>query len=44
MYAIRPSRILISFLAVCLVFLLAASASQSDLLPVLPTEQHALPS
>jgi len=30
MYAIRPSRILISFLAVCLVFLLAASASQSD--------------
>ena len=29
MYAIRPSRILISFLAVCLVFLLAASASQS---------------
>ena len=30
MYAIRPSRILISFLAVCLVFLLAASASQLD--------------
>src|SRR5947209_19581369 len=30
MYTIRPSRILISFLAVCLVFLLAASASQSD--------------
>jgi hypothetical protein len=29
MYAIRSSRFLISFLAVCLVFLLAASASQS---------------
>ncbi len=29
MYAIRSSRVLISFVAVCLVFLLAASASQS---------------
>ncbi len=42
MYAIRPSRILISFLAVCLVFLLAASASQSDALASSSNTSHAL--
>src|SRR6266702_7731107 len=42
MYAIRPSRILISFLAVCLVFLLAASASQSDARANSSNTSHAL--
>src|SRR5437660_2025482 len=42
MYAIRPSRILISFVAVCLVFLLAASASQSDARASSSTASHAL--
>ncbi len=42
MYAIRFSRILISFLAVCLVFLLAASASQSDARASSSNTSHAL--
>ena len=42
MYAIRPSRILISFLAVCLVFLLAASASQLDARANSSNTSHAL--
>ena len=42
MYAIRSTRILISFLAVCLVFLLAASASQSDARASSSNTSHAL--
>ena len=42
MYAIRSSRILISFLAVCLVFLLAASASQSGARANSSNTSHAL--
>src|SRR2546425_7883583 len=42
MYAIRSSRVLISFVAVCLVFLLAASASQSDARASSSTASHAL--
>jgi len=42
MYAIRSSRILIAFLAVCLVFLLAASASQSGALASSTTTSHTL--